>query len=262
MKKIKQLVSSYKSPLRQHQEELTASNRVQSSQTMHSTTPCLQGNYATPEAIVIEPEKPIPIRLVKEDDQRAVDSHKTYEKFGNEINRIWESVHTLSKRHEEILRLLDLLKAEKEDNKILRKVIEEKDALIKELCTAIAKPDSTFRQETNNNQDNKWEKPKSPAKRAFPPTWKPTTSNRFDCLNVDESKHDLDSNDPIQIQLTNVKLKRKIQYLQYKVKDSQPTTENIATRNFKPRTTSARCLSESTNPISSTSQSLQEQKET
>ena len=32
----------------------------------------------------------------------------------------------LSKRHEEILRLLDLLKAEKEGNKILRKVIEEK----------------------------------------------------------------------------------------------------------------------------------------
>ena len=146
------------------------------------------------------------------------------------------------------MRLLDLLKAEKEDNKILRKVIEEKDALIKELCTAIAKPDPTFRQETNNNQDNKWEKPKSPAKRAFPPTWKPTTSNRFDCLNVeDESKHDLDSNDPIQIQLTNVKLKRKIQYLQSKVKDSQPTTENIATGNFKPKTTSARCFSESTN---------------
>ena len=99
MKKIKQLVSSYKSPLRQHQEELTASNRVQSSQTIHSTTPCLQGNYATPETIFIEPEKPIPIRLVKEDDQRAVDSHKCYEKFGNEINRIWESVQTLSKRH-------------------------------------------------------------------------------------------------------------------------------------------------------------------
>ena len=72
----------------------------------------------------------------------------------------------------------------------------------------------------------------------------------------------MDSNDPIQIQLTDVKLKRKIQYLQSKVKDSQPTTENIATGNFKPRTTSARCLSESTNPISSTSQSLQEQKET
>ena len=73
----------------------------------------------------------------------------------------------------------------------------------------------------------------------------------------------MDSNDSIQIQLTNVKLKRKIQYLQSKVKDSQPTTENIATGNFKPRTTSARCLSESTNPISSTSQSLQEeQKET
>ena len=88
---------------------------------------------------------------MKEDDQRAIDSHKCYEKFGSKINRIWESVHTLWKRHEEILRLLDLLKAEKEDNKILHKVIEEKDALIKELCTAIAKPDSTFRQEMNNN---------------------------------------------------------------------------------------------------------------
>ena len=134
------------------------------------------------------------------------------------------------------MRLLDLLKAEKEDNKILHEVIEEKDALIKELCTAIAKPDSTFRQEMNNNQDNKWEKPKLSAKRMFPPTWEPTTSNRFDCLNVeDESKHDLDSNDPIQIQLTSVKLKRKIQYLQSEVKDSQPTVEIIATGNFKPR---------------------------
>ena len=79
--------------------------------------------------------------------------------------------------------------------------------MIKELCTAIANPDSTFRPETN---DNKWEKPNSPVKRAFPPTWQPTMSNRFDGLNVEyESKHDLDSNDPIQIQLTNVKLKRK-----------------------------------------------------
>ena len=131
----------------------------------------------------------------------------------------------------------------------------------------IAKPDSTFRQETNNNQDNKWEKPKSPGKRKKKqkaPTWEPTTSDRFDCLNVEnEPKHDLDSNDPIQIKLTNVKLKRKIQYLQSKVKDSQPTAEITATGNFKPRTTSARCLSESTNAISSTSQSLQEeQKET
>ena len=133
---------------------------------------------------------------------------------------------------------------------------------LKELCTAIAKPDSTFRQETNNNQDNKWEKPKSKAKRTFPPTWEPTTSNRFDCLNVEDgSKHDLDSNDPIEIQLTNVKLKRKIQYLQSKVKDSKPTAG--ITGNFKSKTTSARCLSESTNAISSTSQSLQEeQKET
>ena len=48
MKKIKQLVSSCKSPHRQHQEELTASNRVQGSQTIRGTTPCLQGNYATP----------------------------------------------------------------------------------------------------------------------------------------------------------------------------------------------------------------------
>ena len=42
----------------------------------------LQGNYATPETIFIEPEKPIPIRLVKEDDQKAGDTHKCYEKFG------------------------------------------------------------------------------------------------------------------------------------------------------------------------------------
>ena len=66
---------------------------------------------------------------------------------------------------------------------------------------------------------------------------------------------------PIQIQLTNVKLKRKIQYLQSKVKDSQPTAENITTGNFKPRTTSSKCLSESTKAISSTSQSLQEEQE-
>ena len=86
---------------------------------------------------------------------------------------------------------------------MLSKVIEEKDALIKELCTAIAKADLTFRPETNNNQDSKWEKPKSPAKRAFPPTWELARSDRFDCLNVEnESKHDLDSNDPIQIHAT------------------------------------------------------------
>ena len=132
--------------------------------------------------------------------------------------------------------------------------------MIKELCTAIAKPDPTFRQETNKQSKQQMGKLKSPAKRTVPPTWEPTTSNRFACLNVEvESKHNLDSDDPIQIQLTNVKPKRKIQYLQSKVKDSQPTAEIIATGNFKPRTTSARCLSESTNAISSTSQSLQEE---
>ena len=96
LRKTKQLVSSYKSPLRQHQEELTTSNRVQSSQTICSTTPCLQGNYATPETIFIEQEKPIPIRREIEDDQSASNSHKCHEKFGSEICRIWESVHTLS----------------------------------------------------------------------------------------------------------------------------------------------------------------------
>ena len=36
MNKIMQSVSSYKSPIGQHQEELTASNRVQASQTICS----------------------------------------------------------------------------------------------------------------------------------------------------------------------------------------------------------------------------------
>ena len=78
-------------------------------------------------------------------------------------------------------------------------------------------------------------------------------------MKIRYKKRLLDSNDPIQIQLTNVKLKRKIQYLQSKVKGSQPTVENIATGNFKPRTTSARCLSESMNAISSMPQLLQEE---
>ena len=55
MKKIKQIVSSYMSPLRQHQEELETSNCVQSSQTIRSTTPCLRGNYATPEPEITHP---------------------------------------------------------------------------------------------------------------------------------------------------------------------------------------------------------------
>ena len=62
----------------------------------------------------------------------------------------------------------------------------------------------TIKTTNGKNQTHKQEK-------TFPLTWEPTTSNKFDCLNAeDESKHDLDSNDPIQIQLTNIKLKRKI----------------------------------------------------
>ena len=125
------------------------------------------------------------------------------------------------------------------------------------MCAAIAKQDSTCRPETKNNKTTNGKSLNHQQKERFPPTWEPTTSNRCDCFNVeDESRHDLDSNDADQI-----KPKRKIQYLQSKVKDSQPTAENIATGNLKPRTTSAKCLSESTNAISSTSQSLQEEQE-
>ena len=89
---------------------------------------------------------------------RACDSHKCYEKFGSKITKNWQFVHTLSKRHEEFLRLLDLLEDEKEDNKMSRKVVEEKNALIKINSLISLECDEKVEQQTNSLQklDSYW----------------------------------------------------------------------------------------------------------
>ena len=78
-------------------------------------------------------------------------------------------------------------------------------------------------------QQLNWEKPKRPVKSFFPPTWETPTSNRYNKLQSDEKNttvNDNSTNDPFEIQLTNVKLKRKIQYLQKNVEGSQPPSGN------------------------------------
>ena len=79
----------------------------------------------------------------------------------------------------------------------------------------------------DNVQQLNWEKPKRPVKSFFPPTWETPTSNRYNKLHLDEIEkntivNDNSTNDPFEIQLANVKLKRKIQYLQKNVEGSQP----------------------------------------
>ena len=81
----------------------------------------------------------------------------------------------------------------------------------------------------DNVQQLNWEKPKRPVKSFFPPTWETPTSNRYNKLHSDEKNtivNDNSINDPFEIQLANVKLKRKIQYLQKNVEGSQPPSGN------------------------------------
>ena len=78
-------------------------------------------------------------------------------------------------------------------------------------------------------QQLNWEKPKRPVKNFFPPTWETPTSNRYNKLHSDEKNtivNDNSTNDPVEIQLANVKLKRKVQYLQKNVEGSQPPSGN------------------------------------
>ena len=64
----------------------------------------------------------------------------------------------------------------------------------------------------DNVQQLNWEKPKRPVKSFFPPTWETPTSNRFNKLHseLDAAVNDNSTNDPFEIQLANVKLKRNI----------------------------------------------------
>ena len=81
----------------------------------------------------------------------------------------------------------------------------------------------------DNVQQLNWEKPERPVKSFFPPTWETPTSNRYNKLHSDEKNtivNDNSTNKPFEIQLANVKLKRKIQYLQKNVEGSQPPSGN------------------------------------
>ena len=73
------------------------------------------------------------------------------------------------------------------------------------------------------------EKAQKTSQEFFPPTWETPTSNRYNKLHSDEKNtivNDNSTNDPFDIQLANVKLKRKIQYLQKNVEGSQPPSGN------------------------------------
>ena len=57
------------------------------------------------------------------------------------------------------------------------------------------------------------------------------TTNRFNDLDFEDNDIPEDNNapdDPFEIQLSNVKLKRKIQYLQTKVRSSEPSVEHYS----------------------------------
>ena len=147
------------------------------------------------------------------------------------MDRIWSSIQNLSSRFEENVRLLELLQAEKEEKVFLRRTIEEKDYLINDLNEQLRKLESQRISLTGDSQQADWEKPKKAVKNVFPPTWEMPTTNRFNDLDFEDNDIPEDNNAPddsFEIQLSDVKLKRKIQYLQTKVRSSEPSVEHYS----------------------------------
>ena len=127
--------------------------------------------------------------------------------------------------------MLELLQAEKDEKVFLRRTIEEKDYLINDLNEQLRKLESQRISPTGDSRQADWEKPKKAVKNVFPPTWEMPTTNRFNDLDFEDNDIPEDNNapdDPFEIQLSNVKLKRKIQYLQTKVRSSEPSVEHYS----------------------------------
>ena len=85
-----------------------------------------------------------------------------------------------------------------------------------------------LRQETIDKQIGKTKKF---GKNVFPPMWEMPTTNRFNDLDFEDNDILEDNNAPddsFEIQLSNVKLKRKILYLQTKVRSSEPSVEHYS----------------------------------
>ena len=146
-----------------------------------------------------------------------------------------ELIQNLSSRFEENVRLLELLQAEKDEKVFLRRTIEEKDYLINDLNKQLRKLESQRISPRGDNRQADWEKPKKAVKNVFPPKSEMPTTNRFNDLDFEDNDIPEDNNapdDPFEIQLSNVKLKRKIQYLQLEVLSHQLNTTLIISDNL------------------------------
>ena len=243
-KKIKQLVTAY------HKKELpnkmqldssppddkTTPSTVQPKYFMHSipsTTPGYERKFNTPITTTHYADG-FETRVTSEAQTINAFDYRFKNKFdlvGEEMDRIWSSIQNLTSWFEENVRLLELLQAEKDEKVFLHRTIEEKDYLINNLNEQLRKLELQRISPTRDNRQADWEKPKKAVKNVFPPMWEMPTTNRFNDLDFEDNDILEDNNapdDPFEIQLSNVKLKRKIQYLQTKVRSSEPSVEHYS----------------------------------
>ena len=147
--------------------------------------------------------------------------------------------------------LVNLLRHQIYKNEELHRTIEEKNGIIQSLQHKlqsleessktdfkhvqnfrITRSQSNVNSKSDTSERNTWTKPKNYSKNTFPPTWEPIqTENRFKLLfepdkhfHLQEEASILTQSDhvPVDIQQENVRLQRKVQYLQSRVANSAP----------------------------------------
>ena len=239
-KKLKTLASSYEKSLLRND---TTSKERYSTVTSPLVNRTLQGSYNTPEGSFNTRETP-PFQSDIESPTRQMNYADAFEHnfdsrlrpIRTKLDRIWSLIQSLSTRFEENHKLFDeLLQAGKNKKNFLYKTTEEKNIIINDLNERLRISERFMAPKEPDSQDNvqqlNWEKPKRPVNNFFPPTWETPTSNRYNKLHSDEKNtivNNNPTNDPFEIQLANVKLKRKIQYLQKIVEGSQPPSGNTS----------------------------------
>ena len=243
-KKIKQLVTAYHKKELPNKMQLDSSppddkatpSTVQPKYFMHSipsTTPGYERKFNT-LITTMHYADGFETRVTSEAQTINAFDNRFKNKFdlvGEEMDRIWSSIQNLTSWFEENVRLLELLQAEKDEKVFLHRTIEEKDYLINNLNEQLRKLELQRISPTGDNRQADWEKPKKAVKNVFPPMWEMPTTNRFNDLDFEDNDILEDNNAPddsFEIQLSNVKLKRKILYLQTKVRSSEPSVEHYS----------------------------------
>ena len=191
-------------------------------------------------------------------DNLSTDKHphrspeKISNNFGSEIKNIWSAINTLFNRNIETGKFfISLITEEREKSKYLETELMERSIEVEKLKAEIKLMkfvNNNLSTELRTDEDTNtvtigtehWQKPRRTVNpKTPPPSVLTQTCNRFDVLEecvelpVQQDILTKTKQPPFEIELENVKLQKKVDYLQHKL-NSQPeklTTENAHLRN-------------------------------